>query len=114
MRSPLGQLRRRLHASTARRRRLRRTRIILSGPRGWIATASGHLRAVATSQGLVGGRPVWRKVAIGMYGWAFIRRVIARRPDELGVERLSPGQALLITTVAPRRRRRAEPAAPAR
>lgn len=105
-RLPTAQLRRRLVASSTRRRRLRRTRLMLSGPRGWTTAASGHLRAVATSRGLFGGQPVWRKVAIGMYAWSFLRRAITRQPDELGTARLAPGQSLLITTALPRTRRR--------
>ncbi|MGA1074717.1 MAG: hypothetical protein ACO307_06225, partial [Ilumatobacteraceae bacterium] len=53
---------------------------------------------------MLGPSAVWRAVAVAVYGTAFLRRTFGRRPELLGESRLRPGEGIIVSTSAPRRR----------
>jgi hypothetical protein len=63
----------------------------------------------AVTRGVLGGDRLWRGVAAVMLGSSFLKRTFGRTEEVLTVERLRPGESVLVRTIAPtsRRERRA-------
>ncbi|MEO1059682.1 MAG: hypothetical protein AAFY28_22495 [Actinomycetota bacterium] len=65
------------------------------------------LRRNVVRQGILGGSPFWRVVAVGYYGRRFVKRYMGRQPETLGVYNLGMGAFLTVATSKPVRRRAA-------
>ncbi len=69
---------------------------------------SALIRTRAIQRGIFGSSPMWRAIAVVMFGTRFLRKVFGKHPDHLGVEKLKAGQFVRIEAIAPigRRERR--------
>ncbi len=66
---------------------------------------SALIRTRAIQRGIFGSNPVWRAVAVVVFGTRFLRKVFGKHPDYLGVEKLKAGQFVRIEAIAPPSRR---------
>jgi hypothetical protein len=58
------------------------------------------LKREALRKGIFGQSLAWKLVAVVAFGGPLVRRLVSKSPDVLTVEKLQPGQAILITTMA--------------
>ncbi|CAN5395790.1 hypothetical protein BH23ACT3_BH23ACT3_07230 [soil metagenome] len=58
------------------------------------------LKRKALRKGILGQSLLWKLVAVAAFGGPLIRRMVSKHPDVLTVEKLEPGQAMLIITMA--------------
>ena len=63
------------------------------------------IRRRALQRGVFGSSPLWRAVAVVVFGGQFLKRVFSKHPEYLGTERLKAGQLLQIEAIAPPTRR---------
>jgi hypothetical protein len=59
----------------------------------------------ALQRGVFGSNPLWRAVAVVVFGSRFLRKVFGKNPEFLGTEKLKAGQLLQIEAIAPPTRR---------
>jgi hypothetical protein len=64
------------------------------------AVAVATLKRQSLRKGVLGQSLAWKLVAVVAFGGPLIRRMVSRNADVLTVEKLEPGQAILITTMA--------------
>ena len=72
------------------------------------------VRRNAFTKGVLGNEGLWRAVAVVVVGRSLLKRFLGRTEEIVTVERLAPGQSMLLRTIAPpsrRERRRARGAA---
>jgi hypothetical protein len=62
---------------------------------------AARIRTQAIRQGIFGSSPTWRAIAIVLFGGRFLKRVWTKTPENLGTEKLEPGQFVLITAIPP-------------
>lgn len=65
-----------------------------------------YLRARSLKDGFGRGRRGWFAVGVVVWGARLVRRVVARRPQNLAAEKLKPGESVTITALPPTRGRR--------
>jgi hypothetical protein len=63
------------------------------------------IRSRALQRGILGPSRLWRAVAIVVFGRRFLKRMFGKNADNLGTEKLEPGQFVLIEAIAPSNRR---------
>jgi hypothetical protein len=66
---------------------------------------SALIRTRAIQRGIFGSSPLWRAVAVVMFGRRFLKKVFGKHPDYLGTEKLKAGQLLQIEAIPPSSRR---------
>lgn len=62
--------------------------------------AVATLKRQALRKGVLGQSSAWKLVAVVAFGGPLLRRMVSKKTDVLTVEKLEPGQAILITTMA--------------
>jgi hypothetical protein len=62
---------------------------------------SALIRTRAIQRGILGTSPMWRAVAVLLFGRRFLKRIFGKRPENLGTEKLVAGQAVQITAIPP-------------
>ena len=73
--------------------------------RGTIPTIGLILRRRAVLDGIFRGHRGWRAVAVVVFGARFLRRALGRNPQLLTIDRLLPGQTMVVRAIAPTSRR---------
>jgi hypothetical protein len=68
------------------------------------------VRHAALREGVYGKSRFWRGIALMLFANDAVRAVTVKAPEQLGVERLAPGQTVQVSAVGPRQRRRARAA----
>ena len=63
------------------------------------------IRRRALYRGVFGTSPMWRTVAVVVYGGRILKKVFGKTPEYLGTEKLRAGQLLQIEAIAPPTRR---------
>jgi hypothetical protein len=74
-------------------------------PRRRIWSPAFFVRSRAIAKGVLGGDRFWRGVAAVVFGASFLRRTFGRTMEVLTIERLRPGESVLVRTIAPMTRR---------
>jgi hypothetical protein len=69
-------------------------------------TPAHFLRRRGLYRGVLGGNRAWLTVFVIMVSGRVLRNIVARSEQVAAVERLGPGQRLLITTIDPATERR--------
>jgi len=64
-----------------------------------------YLRARSLKDGFGRGRRGWFAVGVVVWGARLLRRVVGRRPQNVSIETLRPGQSVTVSALEPRRRR---------
>lgn len=64
------------------------------------------IRQKALYRGILGPSRAWKLVAIVVFGRGLFRKFFGKRPDHLGIEKLTAGQTVCITSLSPRERGR--------
>ena len=62
---------------------------------------SALIRSRALQRGILGSSPLWRAVAIVIFGRRFLKRIFGKTPEDLGTEKLTAGQLVQIEAIAP-------------
>jgi len=62
---------------------------------------SALIRSRALQRGILGSSPLWRAVAVVVFGRRLLKRIFGKTPENLGTEKLEPGQAVHIAAIAP-------------
>lgn len=62
-----------------------------------------YLRARSLKDGFGRGRRGWFAVGVVVWGARLLRRVVGRRPQNVSIETLKPGQSVTVTALDPRR-----------
>ena len=62
---------------------------------------SALIRSRALQRGILGSSPLWRAVAVIVFGRRFLKRIFGRTPENLGTEKLEAGQGVEIEAIAP-------------
>ena len=75
-----------------------------------VLVRSDIIRHSAMREGVYGSSRFWRSVAVLLFANDARRAVAVKVPEQLGVERLAPGQTVQVSAIEPRRRRRARAA----
>lgn len=69
------------------------------------------LRQMSVWRGLLGSSRGWRALGITLWSFHLLRRLLGRNPELVAIERLKPGQSMVVTALVPestgRRARRA-------
>jgi hypothetical protein len=69
------------------------------------------IRSRAIYRGILGSSPLWRAVALVIFGRRLLKRLMGKNVEYLGTEKLQAGQEVQIEAIAPpptrRQRRRA-------
>ena len=69
------------------------------------------VRTRAIHRGILGSSPLWRAVAVVIFGRRLLKRLMGKNAEHLGTEKLRAGQEVQIEAIAPpptrRQRRRA-------
>jgi hypothetical protein len=69
------------------------------------------VRTRAIHRGILGSSPLWRAVAVVIFGRRLLKRLMGKNAEHLGTETLRAGQEVQIEAIAPpptrRQRRRA-------
>ena len=75
----------------------------------WIAVVvlvrSDAIRYNAMREGVYGKSKFWRGVAVMLFARDAVRAVAVKAPEQLGVERLAPGQIVQVCAITPDSRR---------
>jgi hypothetical protein len=66
---------------------------------------SALIRSRAIHRGILGSSPLWRAVAIVVFGRRFLKRIVGKNAEDLGTEKLEAGQFVRIEAIAPPNRR---------
>lgn len=66
---------------------------------------SALIRSRAIHRGILGSSPLWRAVALVVFGRRFLKRFLGRNAEDLGTEKLEAGQFVRIEAIAPPTRR---------
>jgi hypothetical protein len=66
---------------------------------------SALIRSRAIHKGILGSSPLWRAVAVVVFGRRFLKRFLGRNAEDLGTEKLVAGQFVCIEAIAPPTRR---------
>ena len=66
---------------------------------------SALIRSRAIHRGILGSSPLWRAVAVVVFGRRFLKRFLGKNAEELGTEKLEAGQFVRIEAIAPPTRR---------
>lgn len=61
------------------------------------APLTARLYNRALTEGLLRGDGRWRGVLYTMWAWRLLKRIVIRRPQTVAVERLRPGQTVIVT-----------------
>jgi hypothetical protein len=64
-------------------------------------TPTHYLRRHSFYRGVLGGNRAWLTLFVVMVGGRVLRNLVAKTEQIAAVERLGPGQRLLITTIDP-------------
>ena len=62
---------------------------------------SALIRSRALQRGIFGSSPLWRAIAIVVYGRRFLKRIFGKTPEDLGTEKLTAGQLVQVAAIAP-------------
>jgi hypothetical protein len=65
-----------------------------------------RVRRAAMRHALLGRSTTWRVAALLVFGAPSVRRLLGRRPEVVSVERLAPGQSVVVTRLRPGEGRR--------
>jgi len=65
-----------------------------------------YLRARSVKEGLLGGRRSWFVVGVIVWGFRLLRKLSSRSPQVVSTEVLRPGQAVSVSALEPKSRRR--------
>jgi hypothetical protein len=65
---------------------------------------SALIRSRALQRGILGSSPLWRAVAVVVFGRRFLKRIFGKTAENLGTEKLTAGQLLQIEAIAPQSR----------
>ena len=65
------------------------------------APLSRLIRARAIQRGILGSSPLWRAIALILFGSRFLKRVFGKHPEYLGTEKLEPGQFVRVEAIPP-------------
>lgn len=71
-----------------------------------VLVRSDIVRHSALREGVYGKSRFWRTVAVAVVANDARRAVAVKVPEQLGVERLAPGQSVQVSAIGPRRGRR--------
>jgi hypothetical protein len=63
------------------------------------------IRSRALQRGILGSSPLWRAIALVVFGRRFLKKVFGKNPENLGTEKLEAGQFVRIEAIAPPSRR---------
>jgi hypothetical protein len=66
---------------------------------------SALIRSRAIHKGILGSSPLWRAVAVVVFGRRFLKRFLGKNAEDLGTEKLEAGQFVRIEAIAPPTRR---------
>jgi hypothetical protein len=66
---------------------------------------SALIRSRAIHRGILGSSPLWRVVAVVVFGRRFLKRILGKNAEDLGTEKLEAGQFVRIEAIAPPTRR---------
>jgi hypothetical protein len=66
---------------------------------------SALIRSRAIHRGILGSSPLWRAVAVVVFGRRFLKRILGKNAEDLGTEKLEAGQFVRIEAIAPPTRR---------
>ena len=66
---------------------------------------SALIRSRAIHRGILGSSPLWRAVAVVVFGRRFLKRFLGKNAEDLGTEKLEAGQFVRIEAIAPPTRR---------
>ena len=66
---------------------------------------SALIRTRAIRRGILGQSPLWRAIALVVFGRRFLKRILGKNPENLGTEKLEAGQFVRIEAIAPPSRR---------
>ena len=66
---------------------------------------SALIRNRAIHRGILGSSPLWRAVAIVVFGRRLLKRIVGKNAEDLGTEKLEAGQFVRIEAIAPSTRR---------
>jgi hypothetical protein len=63
------------------------------------------IRSRALQRGILGSSPLWRAIALVVFGRRFLKKIFGKNPQYLGTEKLTAGQLVQIESIAPPSRR---------
>ena len=59
------------------------------------------VRTRAIHRGILGSSPLWRAIAIAMFGRRLLKRLVGKNAENLGTETLRAGQMVQIEAIDP-------------
>ena len=62
---------------------------------------SALIRTRAIQRGILGTSPMWRAIALLLFGRRFLKRILGKRPEHLSTEKLVAGQSVQIAAIPP-------------
>ena len=62
---------------------------------------SALIRTRAIQRGILGTSPMWRAIALLLFGRRFLKRILGKRPEHLSTEKLAAGQSVQIAAIPP-------------
>lgn len=65
----------------------------------FVTTITLILRRRAFSQGIVGHSRFWRIVAVLIFSRRILRKLFGKHPEVVTIEKLRPGQAMMLRTI---------------
>ena len=62
---------------------------------------SALIRSRALHRGILGSSPMWRAIAVIVFGRRLLKRLFGKTPENLGTEKLEPGQFVRVEAIPP-------------